>query len=152
MGAFCGPRWVRVRGAECRRGRSPATAIRIADVGEASKFFFTLSAVVISGAGFAIVAFLSAVCALNYRTKMMPMRTSYLGWLAAAGFLVGNYGSASDANALGLIGFVSFLVWCIWILAVSTFLWRATPATSQRPAGTPSRRCCRRWRARLTGS
>jgi hypothetical protein len=95
-----------------------------------AKLFFTLSLVAISGAGFFIVAFLSAVCALNYRTKMLPMWTSYLGWLAAAGFLVSSYGVATDASAIGVLGFVSFLVWCVWILAVSTFMWRGASATS----------------------
>jgi hypothetical protein len=106
------------------------TALRIDDVGEASKFFFTMSTVTISCAGFGVVAFLSAVCALNYRTKMLPMWTSYLGWVAAAGFLVGSYGAASDANALGFFGLASFLVWCVWILAVSNFMWRGAAATS----------------------
>ena len=67
---------------------------------------------------------LSAVCALNYRTKFLPMWTSYLGWLAAAGFLFSTGGSASGRNVFGVTGFVSFLVWCVWILAVSTFMWR----------------------------
>jgi hypothetical protein len=105
-------------------------AIYIDSIDTGAKSLFTLSMVTISGAGFFIVAFLSAVCALNYRAKMMPIWTSYIGWLAALGFLVSSYGSASDANALGVFGFVSFLVWCIWILCVSTFMWRRASAPS----------------------
>jgi hypothetical protein len=106
------------------------TAIYIDTVDTGAKSLFTLSTVTISGAGFFIVAFLSAVCALNYRTKMMPMWSSYLGWLAAAGFLVSSGGVASGRNLFGVIGFVSFLVWCVWILAVSSFMWRGPSTTS----------------------
>jgi hypothetical protein len=106
------------------------TAIYIDQVDTGAKLFFTLSLVAISGAGFFIVAFLSAVCALNYRSRMMPLWTSYLGWLAAAGFLVAAYGVASDANALGVIGLLSFLVWCVWIVCVSTFMWRGAGAAT----------------------
>jgi hypothetical protein len=106
------------------------TAIYIDAIDTGAKSFYTLSTVTISAAGFFIVAFLSAVCALNYRTRMLPMWTSYLGWLAAAGFLVASYGSASDAASLGVIGLGSFLVWCVWILAVSAYMWRGTAATS----------------------
>jgi hypothetical protein len=106
------------------------TAIHIDSIDTGAKLFFTLSMVAISAAGFFIVAFLSAVCALNFRTKMLPMWTSYLGWLAAAGFLVSTGGSASGRNVFGIFGFLSFLVWCVWILAVSTFMWRGASATS----------------------
>jgi hypothetical protein len=106
------------------------TAIYIDSADTGAKSLFTLSIVTVSGAGFFIVAFLSAVCALNYRTKMMPMWTSYLGWLAAAGFLFSTGGMASGRNLFGVVGFVSFLVWCVWVLAVSTFMWRGASTTS----------------------
>ena len=106
------------------------TAIQIDSIKDGSKLFFELSTVAISAAGFFIVAFLSAVCALNYRTKMLPMWTSYLGWLAAAGFLASTGGSASGRPVFGFLGFGSFLVWCVWILAISTFMWRGASATS----------------------
>jgi hypothetical protein len=105
------------------------TAIYIDTIGDA-KSLFTLAMVTISGAGFFVVAFLSAVCALNFRTKMMPMWTSYLGWLAAAGFLASTGGSASGRSMFGVLGFGSFLVWCIWILVVSSFMWRGASATT----------------------
>lgn len=107
------------------------TAIYVKTTGpEAAKLFYTLSMVTISSAGFFIVAFLSAVCALNWRTKMFPMWTSYVGWLAAAGFLVASGGSASGRALFGFVGLGSFLVWCIWLLAVSTFMWRGASTTA----------------------
>jgi hypothetical protein len=106
------------------------TAIYIKTIGEGAKGSYTLSIVTISAAGFFIVAFLSAWSALNWRTKMLPMWTSYLGWLAGAGFLVATGGSASGRNLFGVVGLGSFLVWCVWILAVSTFMWRGAASTT----------------------
>ena len=107
-----------------------ATAMRIEDIGDGAILFYAMSLVVIGTSGFGIVAFLGAVCALNYRTNMFPAWISYLGWVAAAGFVVGSLSSASDASALGFIGLASFIVFCVWILAVSTMMWRGTTATS----------------------
>jgi hypothetical protein len=106
------------------------TAIYIDSVGEGAKGLFTLSMITISASGFFVVAFLSAVCALNWRAQMMPRWTSYVGWLAAAGFLVASGGYASGRNLFGVVGFISFLVWCVWILAVSTFMWRGASTES----------------------
>jgi len=106
------------------------TAMYIDTIGDGSKFFYTLSNVTISTSGFFIVAFLAAVSALSWRTKMLPMWTTYLGWLSAAGFLVGSGGAASGRPLFGFFGLGSFLVWCVWILAVSTFMWRGTSSAS----------------------
>jgi hypothetical protein len=100
------------------------TALRIDDLGGASRFFYVLSGVVIATAGFGIVAFLGAVCALNYRASFLPQWVTYLGWLAAAGFLGASLGSASDHAAFFVLGFVSFLVWCVWIVGVSVLMWQ----------------------------
>ena len=100
------------------------TALRIDEVGGGSRFYYLLSGVVISTAGFGIVAFLGAVCALNYRTKFMPQWITYLGWLVAAGFLAASLGSASDSVAFFVLGFSSFLVWCVWIIGISVVMWR----------------------------
>jgi hypothetical protein len=100
------------------------TALRIDEVGGGSRFYYLLSGVIISTAGFGIVAFLGAVCALNYRTKFMPQWTTYLGWLVAAGFLAASLGSASDSVAFFVLGFSSFLVWCVWIIGISVVMWR----------------------------
>ena len=106
------------------------TAIRIDDIGEGSKLFVTMTTVVISTAGFCLVAFLAAVSALNYRTKMLPVWLTYVGWIGSAGFLVASFGSASDADVLTVLGLVSFLVWCVWIVGVSASMWRGSAATS----------------------
>jgi hypothetical protein len=103
---------------------SSATALRINDLGDGSRFSYALSGVVISTAGFGIVAFLGAVCALNYRTNFMPQWLTYVGWLAAAGFLVASLGSASDNTAFVVFGFLSFFVWCVWIVGISVAMWR----------------------------
>jgi hypothetical protein len=101
-----------------------ATALRIDDVGDESRFFYVLTGVVISTAGFGIVAFLGAVSALNYRTRFMPQWTTYLGWLVAAGFVGASLGAASDHAAFFVLGFSSFLVWCVWIIGISVVMWR----------------------------
>jgi hypothetical protein len=107
-----------------------AAAMRIDDIGQGAIVFYALSTVVIGTSGFGIVAFLGAVCALNYRTNMFPNWISYLGWVAAAAFAIGSLSSASDATALGLFGLVGFLIWCVWILAISMMMWRETAVTS----------------------
>lgn len=109
------------------------TALRIDEVGGGSRFYYLLSGVVISTAGFGIVAFLGAVCALNYRTKFMPQWITYLGWLVAAGFLAASLGSASDSVAFFVLGFSSFLVWCVWIIGISVVMWRGDNASRPRP-------------------
>jgi hypothetical protein len=101
-----------------------ATALRIDDVGGGSRFFYLLAGVIIATTGFGVVAFLGAVCALNYRTNFMPQWITYLGWLVAAGFLGGSLGSASDNTAFLVLGFISFLAWCVWIISVSVVMWR----------------------------
>lgn len=100
------------------------TAMRIDDLGEASRVFYTLSLAVIASAGVGVVVFLGAFAALNYRTAFFPAWTSYLAWLAGAGFLVGMCGAGTDSNAINMIGFISFLVWCVWILAISWLMFR----------------------------
>jgi hypothetical protein len=105
-----------------------ATALRIDEVGAASRFMYTLSMVMLSCAGVGVIAFLGAVCALNRRAGMFPMWTSYVGWLAAAGFAVGLIGAGSDSSAIGAVGLIAFLVWCVWIIAVSTMMWRGASA------------------------
>jgi hypothetical protein len=103
---------------------SSATALRINDVDVQSRFLYLLAGVLIATGGFGIVAFLGAVCALNYRTNFMPQWLTYLGWLVAAGFLVGSLGSASDSTAFIVFGFLSFILWCIWIVGTSVVMWR----------------------------
>lgn len=101
-----------------------ATAMRIDELGEASRFFYSLSLVVIASAAAGVVVFLSAFGALNWRAKMFPAWTGYLAWLAAAMFTVGIFSSGTDASAVNMIGFFGFLVWSVWILAISWLMFR----------------------------
>jgi hypothetical protein len=100
------------------------TAMRIDELGDASRLFYSLSLVVIASAAAGVVVFLSAFGALNWRTRMFPAWTGYLGWLAAAGFTVGIFAAGTDASAVNMIGFIAFLVWCVWILVISWLMWR----------------------------
>jgi hypothetical protein len=106
---------------------SSAVAMRIDDVGDASPFFYLLTMVLVATAGFGIVIFLGAVCALAYRTKLWPQWINILGWVAALAFLVGTIGTATDTQAFYLFGLIGFLLWSIWILVISVRMW-------QRPA------------------
>src|SRR5437879_921116 len=81
------------------------TAFRIDVLGGVSRFFSVLSGVVIATAGFGIVAFLGAVCALNYRTSFLPQWITYLGWLAAARVLGARRGPPRDDDALYSLAF-----------------------------------------------
>ncbi len=107
------------------------TAMRIDDIGGGAKVFFGYSFVLIGTAGFGIITFLGAVSALSYKTKMLPMWVTIVGWVGAAGFVIGALSSASDADAFGFIGLLAFFVWCIWIVAVSVLMYR-------RPAAQPA--------------
>ena len=113
---------------------SSAVAVRIDDFGTggdtAVRLFFSLSLVVIAGAAVGVVIMLSAFGALNFREKMFPVWTSYLAWLAGAGFVVGIFAGGTDSSAVNMVGFIAFLVFCIWILAMSLLMWRGTAATS----------------------
>src|SRR5205807_1914137 len=61
-----------------------ATALRIDEIGDGARVFYTLATVVISSSGFGLVVFLAAFSSLNYRKAMLPPWTTYLGYLAAA--------------------------------------------------------------------
>ena len=114
-----------------------ATALRIDDIGAGAQIFYVLSTVVIASSGFALVAHLAAVSSLNYRKHMLPVWITYVGWLAALGFLVASLGSASDASAFNFIGLISFLVWCVWIVGISVLLWQGA-GQAVRPVSSPT--------------
>ena len=105
-------------------GVANATAALRAESAQAQHLLYTLSFVVISAAGFALGAFLLAVNAVTYRSRVMPRWISILGFASALAFLGSGGGTVSDANAFNLLGLAAFLGWCVWILATSTFMWR----------------------------
>lgn len=101
-----------------------AVAFRTDDLGEAVGFFYMLSIAMMGVAGFFVATHLIAVNVLAMRTKMLPAWSTYLGLLAAAGFLVSTLGTLSESGAFMAIGMISFLVWALWIIVVSAHLWR----------------------------
>jgi hypothetical protein len=107
-------------------------AIRVDDV-NTTHLLWSLSLVGFATAAFAIGTFLVAACIVTYRANIAPRWTSYLGWVAAAAFLVGSLGTVSDSNAINSAGLVAFLAWCLWTLALSVVMWRGTTAPSAEP-------------------
>ena len=112
-----------------------ATALRIKEIGSGAEVFYVLSTVVIATGGFALVAHLAAVASLNFRKHMFPAWITYLGWVAALGFLIGGFGSASDAKVFTIFGIVAFIVWCVLIVSISVLMWQGVgQQTAEAPA------------------
>jgi hypothetical protein len=105
-------------------------ALQHKDIAGGAKFFYILSVVLFSSAGFGFVVHIAAVTALSYRTKLFAPWIHIIGWVAALLFLIGTIGSASDAAAFGFIGLVAFLAWCLWIVLVSLNMWKRAAATA----------------------
>jgi hypothetical protein len=101
-----------------------AMALRVDEAPDAAKFFYTMSLVAVSSAGFGAVVFLGAVCALSNRARMWPQWITVIGWLAALGFLLGTGGSASDETIFAIAGFVGFVLWAVWVIAISMQMWQ----------------------------
>jgi uncharacterized protein DUF4386 len=91
---------------------------------DGARFFYLLSTVLLSFAGFWLVAHLAAVNALSLRTGFLPQWLTFVGLLAAVLFLVSSIGSATDEQAIMIFGFIGFVAWSIWILGVSFYMWR----------------------------
>jgi hypothetical protein len=109
---------------------SSTLALQLAAAGASVKFFYIMSIVLISAAGFGIVTHIAAVTSLSYRTKMFAPWVNVIGWLAALLFLISTIGVVTDRSWIGVLGLVSFLVWCVWIVVVSINLWQRVPAAS----------------------
>ncbi len=105
------------------------TAMRANELSpETTKFLLGFSVVLLGTAGFGIVVFLGAVCALSYETHMFPNWVTIIGWIAAAGFVVSTFSTASESDAFGVFGLLAFLIWCAWIIATSVLMLRAPAA------------------------
>ena len=111
-----------------------AAALRIDDIGEGSRFFWTLSIVMLAAAGFGIGAHLLATNAIALRSRMLPRWMVIVGGVGGVVFLVAAViGSSTDGGGAAIVGLIGFVLWCVWILAVSYVMWRD-------PVGlTPSR-------------
>jgi len=99
-------------------------AIRPIDV-DTAHLLFSLSLVTISAAGFGIAVFLIAACTVTVRAASTPRWTGYLGYLAAAAFLVGTLGVVSDASVYPNVATLAFFVWCVWTVVMSVLMWRS---------------------------
>ena len=90
---------------------------------ETTRSMYAFSLVTVAAAGIAIAVFIGASCAVLYRSKDVPRWTNYVGLLAALVFLIGGFGTVTDANAVNMLGLVAFVAWCVWIVAVSVVMW-----------------------------
>lgn len=112
-----------------------AAALRLDDIGDGTQFFYTLSVVLLSAAGFGLGIHLLATNGLAYRSKMLPMWLVALGALAGLAFLVsGVIGSSTDGSAAMVVGLIGFVGWSVWILGVSACMWRWDPTLAGTPA------------------
>jgi hypothetical protein len=109
---------------------SSTVALQLTSLGTGVKFFYIMSLVLLSAAGFGIVTHIAAVTALSYRTGMFASWVNVIGWIAALLFLISTIGVTTDRNWVGLLGLASFLVWCVWIVVVSINLWQRVPTTT----------------------
>jgi hypothetical protein len=109
-------------------------ALQLGSVGTSVKFFYVMTIVLLSAAGFGVVTHLAAVTSLSYRTKIFAPWVNVIGWIAALFFLISTIGVVTDRNWVGVLGLVSFLVWCVWIVIVSINLYQRAPANA--PPGT----------------
>jgi hypothetical protein len=91
---------------------------------ETTRAMYAISLVTVAAGGIAIAVFIGASCAVLYRSSAVPRWTNYVGLLAALVFLVGGFGTVTDANAVNMLGLVAFIAWCLWILAISVVMWR----------------------------
>jgi hypothetical protein len=107
---------------------SSTVALQLGTLGASVKFFYIMTVVLLSAAGFGIVTFIAAVTSLSYRTKMFAPWVNVIGWIAALLFLISTIGVVTDRNWIGVLGLVSFLVWCLWIVVVSINLWQRVPS------------------------
>jgi hypothetical protein len=109
-----------------------SVALRITDVGEGARVFYTLSTVLLSAAGFGLAIHLFATNILGLRYKMLPAWMAWVGVVSGLAFLVSAVlGSATD-NASGVVfGFIGFIGWSVWVLGVSFQIWRDAPEAAR---------------------
>jgi hypothetical protein len=61
---------------------------------------------------------------LSFRTRIFPVWSNWVGWLAALLSLVGTLSLVNDDMALAQVGFAGFILFGIWLLAVSWVMWK----------------------------
>lgn len=78
----------------------------------------SIVAILLSGLGNS--AFLAATSAINARIRAFPAWTNYVGWVSAAGWLVGGVAvTTTTSGAVLSAGYAAFVLWCAWIVALS---------------------------------
>ena len=104
-----------------------AVAIQIDNLDPADvRFFWVLSAVLLSMSGAFIFAHLFSTSILALRTGFIPKWNALLGFLPAALFLVSTLGAYDDTDLPMITGGIGFITWAIWILAASFNLWKTS--------------------------
>ncbi len=102
-----------------------AVAMRAEELGpDPTRFFWTLSATVLSFGGAFLVVHLLATNVLALRTGFLPKWNAMLGFVPAALFLVSTYGTMSDGDLPMIAGGLAFITWSIWLLATSFHMWK----------------------------
>jgi hypothetical protein len=111
---------------------SSTTAMQIEILGEASEYFYGLSAVLLGMAAFGNAAFTAAVSALAIRTRFLPPVIAWTGGVLAVAWLVSGYAAASNHDFFDRLSLLTFLVWLIWIGALSVDLFLKADAEANR--------------------
>ena len=102
-----------------------AVAMRAEELGpDPTRFFWTLSATVLSFGGAFLVVHLLATNVLALRTGFLPKWNAMLGFVPAALFLVSTYGTMDDGDLPMIAGGLAFITWSIWLLATSFHMWK----------------------------
>jgi hypothetical protein len=104
-------------------------AIRVESIGEGTQLLWTLSVVAFAGSSIGMSTFLGSMCVFNFRARVLPAWTNYLGALGALAFLGGTSGMATDANLTSVLNNAGFLLWSAWILTVSVVMWQRADTT-----------------------
>ena len=100
-------------------------AIQVDEVGaDPAKFFYVLSAVLLSMAGPVLAVHLLGVNAIALRSGFLPKWVGYLGVFSAVLQASSLLGATTDADPATLLGFAAFIIWSIWIVVVSVHMWR----------------------------
>ena len=100
-------------------------AIQVDEVGaDPAKFFYVLSAVLLSMAGPFLAVHLLGVNAIALRSGFLPKWVGYLGVFSAVLQASSLLGATTDADPATLLGFAAFITWSVWILVVSIHMWR----------------------------
>jgi hypothetical protein len=92
---------------------------------------YYVQAFAITSVAFPIAALVAATAVVSYRTRLLPMPVTWLGFALVPAWLVNGCAMFAESGAFsptGAVGFVVLLVWVAWMLAVSASLLRRAGA------------------------